>query len=126
MSDYKSAYSDSSRHYVETVVPLSGVDKGRFDRSKERERKYNSVWKSQPVNLNEICAKFAPGEPGRKVGHPSGVKYVFKGSRYEVLADMASGYLRVRDLRSGRFVGIDGLPGGPDKTHFKILRREDM
>ena len=41
MADYKSAYSDISKDYIENVVPASPVDQGRYDRSKIRESKFN-------------------------------------------------------------------------------------
>lgn len=115
-------YSEAAQYYVEETVPSSGIDQGRFDRSKKREKKYNESWKERPVNLNEICDKFAPGNVGCK----EGVKFVFNGDDYKVVADMASGYLRIQDLNTGKYVTLDGVPGTLEETHFKILRREEM
>jgi hypothetical protein len=126
VSDYKSAYSEASQYYIDTIVPNSSKDSDRYLRSKAREEQYNDRWMSHSVNLNKICDKFAPGDAGSKIGHPDGVKYVFKGSRYKVVADMASGYLRIQNLASGKYVKLDGRPGVGDETHFKILRREEM
>lgn len=122
MSDYKSVYSEAAQYYVEETVPSSEIDQGRFDRSKKREEKYNENWKERPVNLNEICDKFAPGD----AGHKEGVKFVFEGDDYKVVADMATGYLRIQDLNSGKYVTLDGAPSALEETHFKILRREEM
>lgn len=123
MSDSKSIYSEMSNYYINERVPSSNVDQGRYDRSKERERKYNENWKRRPVNINEICDKFAPGDDG----HEEGVKYVFEGSRYKVVADMVSGYLRIFDKTAKSYTKLDGTPSGSlEETHFKILRREEM
>ena len=52
---------------------------------------------------------------------------VFAGERYEVRADMPSGYLRLFDKKLKEFVLLDGTPcDDPDFTHYKILRRKDM
>lgn len=126
MADYKSAYSEASQYYVEHVIPSSGIDRDRYARSKERERKWNESWKKNPVNINDICDKFAPGDEGRKVGKEDGVKYVFEGDAYKVIADMASGYLRIQDKGTRAFVKLDGRPGTAEETHFKIFRREEM
>ncbi|MBQ9954938.1 MAG: hypothetical protein IJO87_05855 [Eggerthellaceae bacterium] len=122
MSDYKSAYSEASQYYVEITTSTSDRDKARFDRSKRREAQWNDEWKKNPVNLNEICDRFAPGDSGRK----EGVKFVFEGIQYTVKVDMASGYLRIWDKRAKRYVKVDGSPGDNRSTHFKVLRREGM
>ena len=122
MSDYKSVYSEASQYYVEKEVPSSDVTQAQYDRSKAREAKYNENWKKQPVNLNDICDEFAPGDDGYK----DGVKWKFDGERYQVVADMASGYLRIYDKETKRWCRLDGTSGGRDDTHFKILRREEM
>lgn len=53
MSDSKQRYSDSSRSYIGNDVPGSMVDQGRYDRSKDREARWNESWKRQPVDLND-------------------------------------------------------------------------
>ncbi|MGI6033435.1 MAG: hypothetical protein ACOX69_08470 [Coriobacteriales bacterium] len=122
MSDYKSVYSEASQYYVEKEVPSSGTTQAQYDRSKAREAEYNENWKKRPVNLNEICDKFAPGDDGYK----DGVKWKFNGERYQVVADMASGYLCIYDKETKTWCKLDGTPGNGDETHFKILRREEM
>lgn len=124
MADKKSLYSEVSRYFVEEKVPATSLDRGRYERSKERERKYNENWKKVSVNINEIVDKFAPEDDGRE----KGVKYIFEGPRYRVLADMVAGYLRIYDKTIKKFVKIDGsLPGpGEEPPHYKILKREEM
>lgn len=124
MADTKSLYSEVSHYYVEEKVLSSAVDRGRYERSKERERKYNENWKKTPVNINEIVDRFAPGDDG----HEKGVKYIFEGPRYQVRADMVAGYLRIYDKAIKKFVKIDrGLPDpGEEPPHYKILKREEM
>ena len=122
MGDVKTKYSDASKYYIEVTVSQSELDKGRYDRSKAREAKHNENWIKHKVNLNDIVKKFADGDRGER----QGVKYVFKGSRYEVKADMASGYLRIYDRKTKKYVKLDGQPGTLEETHFKILKREEM
>ncbi len=122
MTDYKSAYSEASQSYIEHDVSISEIDHERYLRSKAREELFNGNWKKYPVNLNDICDEFAPGDDG----HKDGVKFVFEGMQYTLKADMASGYLRIFDRRAKRYVKLDGTPGFLGETHFKILKREDM
>lgn len=122
MADSKTPYSTVSNYYVTTTVPSSSVDQRRHDRSKERERKHNDNWNKQKVNINEIVDQFAPNSTGQI----EGVKFVFQGSNYTVKADMASGYLRIMDNSSGKYLKLDGTPGNNEETHFKIKKREEM
>ena len=122
MSDSKQRYSDSSRSYIDNDVLGSLVNQGRYDRSKDREAKWNENWKKQPVNLNEIVSRFTPGVQGRR----KGVKYVFENARWRVDADMVAGYLRIYDKRTKKNVKLNGLPGSNKETHFKILKRREM
>ena len=96
MSDSKQRYSDSSRSYIGNDVPGSMVDQGRYDRSKDREARWNESWKRQPVDLNDIVSRFTPGAQGRR----RGVKYVFENARWRIDADMVAGYLRIYDKRT--------------------------
>ena len=123
MGDTKDRYSQAATEYCEAVVPNSEADRARYDRSKEREALFNENWKKHPVNINDVVNRFAPGAIGRR----KGVKMVFAGERYEVRADMPSGYLRLFDKKLKKFVLLDGTPcGDRSLTHFKILRREEM
>jgi hypothetical protein len=64
MGDYKSAYSDISKDYIEKVVPTSDIEKGRYNRSKDREAQFNEHWLKQEVNLNEVVDRFVPSVEG--------------------------------------------------------------
>lgn len=128
MADYKSAYSDISKDYIENTVPSNPVDQGRYDRSKNREALYNENWIKQKVNLNEIVDKFVPSLEGFVEQHSEGgVKYDFEGERYIVKCDKVAGYLRIYDKQSNSYCLLDGTPCKDNLlTHFKIMRREEM
>ena len=128
MADYKQAYSDISKDYVDNIVPGSALDQERYDRSKAREAANNENWKKQKVNLNEIVDRFVPEVNGFVEQHTEGgVKYVFEGDRYTVKCDKVAGYLRIYDKQSKMYCKLDGTPSkNGDETHFKIKRREEM
>ena len=55
------------------------------------------------------------------------MKYNFEGSRYIVRCDKVAGYLRIYDKKEKSYCLLDGtLSKNPEKTHFKIKRREEM
>lgn len=123
VSDSKGLYSKASKYYVEVDVKQNAADASRYSRSKDRERAYGANWKKHMVNLNDIVDRFAPDATGRRKGY----KFVFRGSRYTVIADMPSGYLRIYDRVLKSFVTLDGKPSRiGELTHFKILKREEM
>ena len=128
MADYKSAYSDISKDYIENTVPSNSVDQGRYNRSKNREALYNENWLKQKVNLNEIVDKFVPSVEGFVEQHSEGgVKYDFEGERYIVKCDKVAGYLRIFDKQAKSYCLLDGTPSKDQLlTHFKIKRREEM
>lgn len=128
MADYKSAYSDISKDYIENTVPSNSVDQERYDRSKNREALYNENWIKQKVNLNEIVDKFVPAVEGFVEQHSEGgVKYDFEGERYIVKCDKVAGYLRIFDKQAKSYCLLDGTPSKDNLlTHFKIKRREEM
>lgn len=49
MADYKSAYSDISKDYIENLVPSSSLEQERYDRSKVREANNNENWIKQKL-----------------------------------------------------------------------------
>lgn len=52
---------------------------------------------------------------------------IYRGERYNVIADMASGYLRVQDSVTKKHLKFDGTFSEADEgTHFKIKRKEEM
>lgn len=116
--DNKALYSKASKYYVENHND-SDI---KYDKSKEREEKHNKSWEKQKVNLNEIIDKFAPVFEAKE--HES--KMIFYGEKYNVIADMASGYLRIYDKTLREHVKLDGTPGNDKSTHFKIKKREEM
>lgn len=123
MSDDKDSYSEASSDFVNGASAGDTEKERLFNEGKERERKHNKRWLKQSVNLNEVVDTFAPGAKGEV----HGVKFLFKGERYTVVADMANGSVRVYDTEQRGFVTSDGRlskKGGP--THFKIKRREEM
>lgn len=128
MADYKTAYSDISKHYVENIVPLNQLEHDRYVRSKGREARNNNNWIRQKVNLNDIVDRFIPQD--REVvteRTEGGVKYNFEGDRYIVKCDKVAGYLRIFDKRNKSYCRLDGTPSkDPEQTHFKIKRREEM
>ena len=128
MSDYKSAYSDISKDYIDNIVPSNAIDQGRFERSKDRENLYNDNWIKQKVNLNEIVDRFIPAVESFVAQYTEGgVKYNFEGVRYVIKCDKVAGYLRIYDKKLKAFCFLDGEPCRDNKrTHFKIRRREEM
>lgn len=123
LSDSKKLYSEASSYYIEVDVRQNRIDAERYKRSKKREETFNDMWMKHPVNVNEVVDRFAPNAKATK----RGVKFEFEGDRYIVKADMPSGYLRIYDKESHRYVTLDGTPcDDRDKTHFKILKREEM
>ena len=122
MADTKSAYSEASKHYIEVRVPASAEDQDRFDRAKMREAQYNENWKKQMVNINEIVDEFCPSFSVKEKSN----KYIFKGERYDVSADMAAGYLRIYDNQLKSWIKLDGTPAGRGEGHYKIKKREEM
>lgn len=75
-------------------------------------------------HLNDVVNAFAPEhEAEQKNG-----KFIFKASdgSYNIIADMAAGYLRIYDCKNKRYVKLDGKAGNAKSTHFKIKKREEM
>lgn len=127
MADYKQAYSDISKDYIENVIPTSEIDQNRYDRSKAREALYNEDWSANKVNLNEIVDQFVDSTNVHGERTESGYKYVFEGSRYEVKCDKVAGYCRIYDKQLDAYCKLDGTPSrNAAETHFKIKRREEM
>ncbi len=120
MADAKSLYSTMATHYVNANSENADP---QYNSSKDRENRHNQSWLKQKVNLNEIVDRFAPGAKGEQKG---GVKFIFSGDRYNVVADMASGYLRIYDKVLRQYIKLDGTVGNRRETHYKIKRREEM
>lgn len=120
MSDAKDDYSDSSTDFVSKASDGDLESKKLFDRSKRRERLHNADWIERKVDINEIVSSFTPNA----LGYRSGVKFIFRDDHYTVIADMASGYLRIYDNNARSYVDLNGTPSmNQIDTHFKIKRR---
>lgn len=124
MADSKSAYSEASKHYIEVKVPASAKDQERFDKAKLREARYNENWKKQKVNLNEIIDQFCPDFTVKEKGE----KFIFKGDRYDIQADMVGGYLKIYDNKIKKWINLDGsiADSSNGEGHYKIKKREEM
>ncbi len=122
MSDSKALYSEASGVFIEEEVIDQEWANRLYERSKAREAKYNDRWMANRVNINDVVERFAPESKGERLG----VKYIYKGKRANVVADMASGYLRIQDSKTGKYLKLDGTFGNGNQTHFKIMRREEM
>ena len=117
-NDQKEMYSKASKYYVENQKTSSKY----YDKSKNREKKHNADWEKNKVNINEIIDKFAPDF--HAVEHNE--KLIFYGKKYNVITDLASGYLRIYDNKQKAYVDLDGNPGNNKETHYKIKKREEM
>lgn len=123
MADAKDLYSETSSVFVNNDAVELEEAKKIYESSKEREARHNEEWKKNPVNINDIVDRFAPGSAGERANG----KYIYRGDRFNVVTDMAAGYLRVYDTETKRYVKLDGTPAEKnDATHFKIKRREEM
>lgn len=123
MANSKRMYSKLAEYYNGFVVPGSEKDRVRYEKSKERERKYNEHWKQHKVSLNELVNKYAPGETPKI----KGVKAIFDGDKYKVIADLPSGYVKVQEKATKKWLNYDGTFKRKDENdHFKILRLEEM
>lgn len=117
MADSKSMYSEVSKGYVE-----ANVNEKNYINSKTREAKHNNRWLKYQVNINDIIDRFAPDFHAEV----HNTKYIFASKDYNIVTDMASGYLRIFDNNLKRYVTLDGTVGNDKNTHYKIKKREDM
>lgn len=123
MADSKSRYSAAAKHYARVMSHGSMLDAVRYARSKAREAQFNENWKRNSVDLNEIVERFTPGAKGK----PHGVKFEFKNDKYIVKVDMPSGYLRILDRKTKKYLRLDGTPSDSrEETHFKVKKRREM
>jgi len=74
------------------------------------------------VNLNEIIDQFCPNFTVKEKGN----KFIFKGDRYDVSADMVGGYLKIFDKSIGNWIRLDGSIATDENSHYKIKKREEM
>ena len=123
MADYKSNYSENSSLYVDFTVDESEDEMIRYQKSRARRDRHMTEWVYGPVNLNEICERFTPDV----CGFQSNEKFIYMNDAYVVIADMASGYVRIYDRKLKAYLTPNGTPSTEDRfTHFRILKREEM
>jgi len=111
----------------------------RITAGQGRKATYGQNWTS--VNINTIVDRFTPGATPQVVNGK--VKYISSNGRYEIIADIGGGYLRIYDKDKGCHVdafGNDVRNYTDDRgkqhgnshsrqlalTHFRILKREEM
>ena len=102
MANSKRMHSKLAEYSNGFVVPGSAKDRERYEKSKERERKYNERWKQHKVNLNELVNRYTPGATPKI----KGVKAIFDGDRYKIIADLPSGYAKVQDKTTKKMVKL--------------------
>lgn len=129
--------ADSKTSYTTTVSKVKKASESSRALSKKlnggqtRAEKHKDSWQS--VDINDVVAKFAPGAKH----YESSGKIVFSnGGRYIIVADVAGGYLRIRDtsLKGEVYTTINGkyqkhFRNKSDfnrHSHYRILKREEM
>lgn len=122
MSDAKEGYSEAAQYFVQVTTAQNDALRHAYEHSKWRESQYGKDWEDRSVNINVIVDMFAPGSRGRA----SGMKYVFEGPEADVIADMSTGYLRIRNRTTRQWLKLNGKPESRPETHFKILKRGEM
>ena len=123
MSNAKTAYSSSSREYVNNTILQSELDKQRYYRSKTRETLYNENWLQQKVNLNELIEKYAP----KAIPKDHGIKMEWKGPKFTVVADKANGSVRIKVNGTSLYLDKnENTTHDKETTHFKIKKWEEQ
>lgn len=136
--DVKTGYStmvNGSKCAAETNEEL----RRKISAGQYRTATYKANW--TPVNINTIVDRFAPGASPQIV--KGKVVYISSDGKYEILADIGGGYLRILDSRTKHYADAEGNDvcnytdaGGKQHgnspstqlalTHFRILKREEM
>lgn len=136
--DAKTGYSTTVTGTKEAAQTDDALNK-KITAGHIRKEEHSSNWTS--VNINTIIDRFAPGATPQVVRGK--VKYVSSNGRYEIIADIGGGYLRIydnlkrchvdaygNDVRN--YIDDRGKQHGcsPSEqkalTHFRILKREEM
>lgn len=136
--DYKTAYSQSVTLSKEMTKEEADLQK-KISSGESRKNTYRENWKS--VNINDVVERFTPGgDPIRINGK---IVYSSNEGKYEVIADIGGGYLRIKNLRTNEYIGVNGQSmhnytdangkqHGRSKadfnsvTHFRIKKKEEM
>ena len=129
MADSKGKYSINAKKnniLAEKNKQLSKIK----HQSLKRKQLHEQDW--EKVDLNEIVEKFAPNSKPYTI---NGKLVYNNGGRYSVIADLYSGYLRIRDNQikgDKKYISLDGtsyydfkLKDREKKTHFKIKKRKE-
>ena len=130
MGDSKTSYTTNVSRVKKASESSKALAK-KLNGGQLRALMHKNSW--QNVNINDVVAKFAPGASH----YESGGKIIFSnGGRYIIVADVAGGYLRIRDTnyKSKVFVTLDGkykqnFSSKRDfykHSHYRILKREEM
>lgn len=145
--DVKSSYSNVAAEQraeaAERLLRGDSILAYALARGADRAALYKQNW--QEVDINEVIAKFAPGASSKKSGVK--VRFVDPQGQYEILADVAGGYLRIQDIahfpkkkrvfvdlngNDVRYILVNGKLERRDKdtvmrlTHFRIKKRPGM
>ena len=136
--DAKLEYSDTVNNAKQQAEEDATLN-NKINGGKTRKEQYGSNWDS--VDLNEVISTFAPNAiPEIANGK---IIYHEEGSDFAVIADIGGGYLRIKDLKNGQYVGLNGenLQHYIDKygrkqqrskseilavSHFRIKKRGEL
>lgn len=126
MADPKTQYQVLRTNFYANELPAHPEWNGGYAAAKNRAKKYHKEWAKQSVDINKVVEKFTGNAQGESVG----MKTIYKGERYYVLADYVGCYLRIMDKTTGKFVKIDGspciIPEDFNEAHYRIKTREEM
>lgn len=128
MADSKSDYSAESTRYIKDDVPKDPNDFRRYYQAQNRKNLYDSNWKANAVNINDIFKTYlGDGKYQVYKGPGSGIKYIAENKVNKILCDKVGGYVRIQDKKTNLFYTLKGiLSDDEDLTHFKIKKRKDM
>lgn len=132
---------DSKKQYSSKVALRKYIAEKQPDLLKviKAGKRRSELWSDQwdTVDINKIVDKFAPGAEAEIKGG----KIYFSSERYDVVADIGGGYLRIRDKEIGAYVDqygndvrnevVDGKIKGRRKseqlklTHFAIKKEDE-
>ena len=118
MADYKTTYSTNVNKMKKASETNNGLST-HLRNGKARTDKFSSGW--DRVNINDVVEKFAPGATMRE----SNGKIVFSsGGQFEIVADVAGGYLRIQDVsKKFTYVSLSGdyKPNTISKSKWKQM-----
>lgn len=126
MADPKTQYQVKMSDFYTKDLPSHPEWAGRFAEAQKKTAMHKTDWAKVSVNLNEVVEKFTGNAPGES----HGLKCIYKGKRYYVIADYVGHYLRIMDTQTGKFVKIDGSPcltqTDFNEAHYRIKTKEEM